>query len=361
MKKLLFVGLVLAIFIFAISTFLNFDKSDKTKIVVGVSPFQDTILPLYAQKKGFLESEKYEFEFRVIGWTEVLEGLSNQTGTGLDVGVNNICSVVGAWPNNSSLVYYYPLNPFDDGFALMARNDGKIRPLDFFLESDSSRMEAVKKTGLQLKGKTIVTTSNTDMEQGVAAAVKRAKLDFNEDVTIINLPPDEGLLAFLAGTGDFYIGGIPQRFKAKQEGMIEILTGVDLGPAPINGLVTSRQLMEKDPDALSELINGWFDTVKYIDANLESSALEIVTLVNSNTAGELKPEDFYTAWNELESFMKAPDQVSNEILSPSGKNYWLARWNDCNDYFVDIAKTSPTRVEASKAAYVTQAHELLIE
>ena len=69
------------------------------------------------------------------------------------------------------------------------------------------------------------------MEQGVAAAATRGGLDFKRDVKVIYLEPDQGLAAFLNGTGDAYIGGIPQRTRAGKEGMVEMLTGIDLGPA----------------------------------------------------------------------------------------------------------------------------------
>ena len=336
------------------------ERDPRPTVVVGVSAFQDTILPLYSKRKGFLSGQNYDFEFQVVGWTEVLEGLSNQTNSGLDVGVNNICSIVGAWPGNNDLVYYYPLNPFDDGFALMTRPENGIEALDHFLELGLSRKDAIVQTAAQLRGRTIVTTSNTDMEQGVAAAARTAGLNFDEDLEIVNLPPDEGLIAFLQGTGDFYIGGIPQRFKAKQDGMIEVLTGVDLGPAPINGLVTTRSFASANPDALQELIEAWFETITYIDENLDEASEEIISLVNANTAGQLTADDFKFTWNELESFMASPAQVEAEILAPSGRNFWVARWNDCNTYFTDIANTADDTVPIGKASLVEDVHQSVV-
>ena len=71
---------------------------------------------------------------------------------------------------------------------------------------------------------------------------------------IINLNPDEGLASFLTGQGDAFIGGIPQRTRASKEGMIEMLTGADLGPAPINGMVTTKKYAQENPDILLKLL-----------------------------------------------------------------------------------------------------------
>ena len=229
-------------------------KDESETIRFGVSPFQDTFLPILGLEKGWYAEEGLKVEFKVLGWTEIQEALSSISGNRIDIGINNISSVIATHHNNPDLVYLYGFNTFDNGFALMIRPEGNIKPLSYFLEQGLSREEAIKMTAKQLLNKTVITTSNTDMEQGVAAAANRGNLDFTKDIKIINLNPDEGLAAFLTGSGDAYIGGIPQRTRAGKEGMIEMLTGVDLGPAPINGIVTTKQYYEKNKEKLLKIL-----------------------------------------------------------------------------------------------------------
>ena len=208
-----------------------------TKVVFGVSPFQDTLVPTVGREKGWYREEGLDVDFKILEWTAVMEALS---GGHLDVGINNISSVVGTHARNPELIYWYGLNPFDNGFALMIRPNKKLKTLGEMMTSIPDKDAAVKATAAQLKGRTVVTTGRTDMEQGVAAAARRGGLDFRKDVKIIDLNPDEGLAAFLRGEGDAYIGGIPQRTRAAKEGMLEMLTGADIGPPPINGFVTTK-------------------------------------------------------------------------------------------------------------------------
>src|ERR1044071_7188909 len=197
----------------------------------GISPFQDTLVPIVGREKGWYREEGLDVEFTVLDWNEVLDSISSGK---IDVAINNISSVISVHERNPQIIYWYGFNPFDNGFALMIRPDGKLKTLQQFEIEVGDHERAVQMTAAQLKGKTVVTTGNTDMEQGVAAAARRGGLDFKKDMRIIDLNPDEGLAAFLRGEGDAYIGGIPQRTRAGKEGMVEMLTGADLGPPPIN-------------------------------------------------------------------------------------------------------------------------------
>lgn len=331
-------------------------QSKNARVTIGVSAFQDTILPLYAKQKGFFEEEGIDANVVLLGWTEVLEALSSKASTRIDIGINNECSVIGAWNNNKDLRYFYPVNPFDNGFALMGRKGGPLRPLSAFSNEASPSSSAKDAFAAQFKGRTIVTTSGTDMEQGVAAIARRANLRLGTDVRIIDLPPDEGLIAFLSGSGDAYIGGIPQRFKAAQSGAVELITGTNIGPAPINGFVTTNSYAASNPEMMKKVVRVWFRTVKYVNENFDRAAPEIIDLVNKNSAGKLTVEDFRRTWNGLETFEPSVESVESNIISPTGRNYWKARWDDCNTYFFDLKRSIPAKVTTDQGALVDEVH-----
>jgi len=258
--------LFLLVMTFAAFFFTACDNKSKSaaparKIVFGISPFPDTHMPVLGKIKGWYEAEGLDVEFRILGWTEVQEALSSSAANRIDLGINNISSVVATHAKNPSLIYYYGFNTFDSGFALMTRPDGKIKPLQYFLDRGESRADAIRHCAEQLKGKTVVTTSNTDMEQGVAACARKGGLSFEQDVKIIDLNPDDGMTAFISGSGDAYIGGIPHRMKLAEQGMVTVITGVDLGPAPINGIVTTKEFAAANPEALSKILKVWFKIV----------------------------------------------------------------------------------------------------
>ena len=44
---------------------------------LGLSPFQDTILPALGVAKGWYKDEGVDVEIRVLGWTEIQEALTS--------------------------------------------------------------------------------------------------------------------------------------------------------------------------------------------------------------------------------------------------------------------------------------------
>src|SRR5215213_7774489 len=124
-------------------------QTTSAKVRFGVSPFQDTLLPIVGGEKGWYREEGLDVEFSVLGWTEVMEALSAGS---VDVAVNNISSVVATHQQNPNIVYYYGLNPFDNGFALMIRPDGKLKTFQQMSQQYTDRETAIKMTAAQLKG-----------------------------------------------------------------------------------------------------------------------------------------------------------------------------------------------------------------
>lgn len=351
--------LVVMFTLFSSCEFKNTSKENNRQIIFGVSPFPDTQMPILGKLKGWYAEEGLDVKFKILGWTEIQEALSSNSSTRIDIGINNISSIIATNNKNPDLIYYYGFNTFDNGFALMIRPDKSLKPLKFFMEKYNSPEIAIEQCCNQLKGKTVITTSNTDMEQGVAACARKGKLNFLSDLKIIDLHPDEGLAAFLQGSGDAYIGGIPQRIKADQEGMIEMITGSNLGPAPINGIVTTKKFANENAEALSKILKVWFKIVKYTNSHIDEVADIMVTELNKNTAASITTEQFKIFWNNYEHYPDSPSSIEREILSPTGKNYWKYRWDDCNHYFYKIKKSISKPVDENDAFYMISAHDRL--
>ncbi|MCD6031029.1 MAG: aliphatic sulfonates family transporter, periplasmic ligand-binding protein [Thermomicrobiales bacterium] len=328
-----------------------------TPVRYAVSPFQDTLLPIIGQEMGWYEEEGLDVEFVILGWTEVQEALAAGQA---DVAINNISSVIATHEQWPEFVYYYGFNIFTNGAALMARPE--FTSVEEFEAEGMSHEEAVGAALEQLKGQTVITASNTDMEQAVVGAAYRNGIDFESDFDIIDLNPDEGLAAFLAGQGDFYLGGIPQRTRATEEGMKAIVVGPDLAPPPINGMVTTRAYADANPEVLLKLLHVWFRIVNYVEENTAEGAEIILTTLNEQTGANMTVEGFETFWQNYEHYPLSPEEIQRDILDPSGYAYWQKRWDDCNWYFHEVRKTidepvAPEGVflmEATQQAYLDQ-------
>ena len=362
-KKVLIVSMLILAVFFVVVYIYNSTKVEnkKSSIVFGISPFPDTYMPYLGKIKGWYAEEGLDVNFRILGWTEIQESLASGASNRIDMGINNISAIVATYNKNPDFIYFYGFNTFDDGFALMIRPNSDLKPLTYFLDDGMSHEDAVNRTGMQLKGKTVITTANTDMEQGVSAIAKKGGLDFLKDIKIINLNSDDGLTAFLAGEGDAYIGGIPQRNKAKQQGMIEMITGTDLGPAPINGIVSTKKFYETNKEDLLKILRVWFKIVEYTNENIDEVASLMVAELNKHTGTKIPPEEFKEYWNNYEHYPATPLEIEREILDPSGKNYWKARWDDCNEYFYSIKKVIPYKVNPEDAFYMEKVHKAFLE
>lgn len=314
---------------------------DRHVIRLALAPYQDSLVPTLAQVKGWYKEEGLDVDIKMMAMTEMQEAIA---AGAIDVAWNNIGSVISTHAKNPQCVYAYGFNIFDQGYALMIRPNGSLKPLSDFLPKFKNRADALAACAKQLKGHTIVTTSHTDMEQAVCTVVRRAKLDFAKDVTISDFNPDEGLAAFLSGTGDAYLGGIPQRTRLLKEGMIEMFTGSDFGSPEINGYITTEEYACDHLDDLLKLLHVWFRCANYVNNHMNESAAIIIAKLNAQSGAQFTIADFKKFWNHIEHYPPNPAAIQKVILDKNGSAYWLNRWQDCNTYFVDITKTIPAKV-----------------
>jgi NitT/TauT family transport system substrate-binding protein len=328
-----------------------------TKVRLSVAPFQDTLLPIIGKEKGWFEQEGLDVEVNLLPWYSVQESLASGS---IDVGISNISSVIGAHHNFPENIYYYGFNTFDNGFAIMTRPNSGLKAVAQLEKESGNHQEAVKAAIRQLKGKTFITTSKTDMEQVVAYAVRSVGMDFHRDIKVVDMEPDEGLAAFLSGTGDAYVGGIPQRTRALKEGYIELVSGVDLGPSEINGLATTRKFAEGHEEEMLKLIKVMFRIIQHVNSNMDDGGQIIINELNKNTAAKFTMDDFKKFWNNFEHYTATPKDVEEKILNQQSPTYWKSRWDDTNYYFYDMVKSIPKPVDPTEAFWMERAHHAYV-
>ena len=158
-------------------------QDEMVSVRYGVSPFQDTLLPVLGQEFGWYAEEGLDVEFVILGWTEVQEALAAGE---VDVAINNISSVIATY-DAFQFAYVYGFNIFDAGAALMAKPE--FKSVEEFEDEGMERADAVIAALQQMQGRTVVTTGNTDMGQAVVGSAARVGLDPDMDITIIDPEP----------------------------------------------------------------------------------------------------------------------------------------------------------------------------
>lgn len=314
-----------------------------THITVGISPFQDTYLPIIGQDEGWFEEAGLDVELTSLAWNAAMPALISGAA---DIVVNNTTGVVSVANADPEVVYAYGWNPFTEGSALMIRPDGDIAPIDEVEETVGDRAEARTEVIKSLAGKTIVTTLSTDMGAQINNALASVGMD-ESDVTFVDMDPDAGLAAFLSGTGDAYLGGVPQRGRALEEGMVIGLSGPDLAAPPINGAVTTRTFVEENEDALLAFIDVMHRIIRYCDAETDACGQTITDRLNAETAAGLTVEGFKEYWQNIELYAPNAAAAQEMILAEDGVAYWQTTWDNDNAYLAGTGDI-PAEVPAAE-------------
>jgi NitT/TauT family transport system substrate-binding protein len=314
-----------------------------TTIRLGISPFQDTLLPLIAETKGWFKDAGLDVQLTTLGWDAIVPAVASGQ---VDVAINNTTGVVSVANRAPDMIYWYGWNPFTQGSALMGRPSAGLKTLADFEASGMSHQDARTAAFKQLKGRTLITTLATDMGNSLVAGLEFAGLT-QSDVKIIDLNPDQGLAAFLSGTGDAYLGGIPQRTRLTKEGYLVVASGPDLAPPPINGFVTTKTFVQAHPDAMLSLLNVIFRTVRYCNANTDDCGKIITDSLNSTTGSTMTPADYKAFWQTFELYDGNAAEVQRDILSPDGVAYWKKTWDQDNKSLFTQQKAIPAAVDYS--------------
>lgn len=318
-------------------------ENELTPVNIGISPFQDTYLPIIGQDMGWFEEAGLDVELTSLAWNAAMPALISGD---VDIAVNNTTSVVSVANADPEVVYAYGWNPFTEGSALMIRPDSDLESIDELEESLGDRDEARTAMIESLGGKTIVTTLSTDMGKQINDALASVGMD-ETDVTFVDMDPDTGLAAFLSGTGDAYLGGVPQRAKALDEGMVIGLSGPDLAAPPINGAVTTRSFVEENEAALLSFIDVMHRIIRYCDAETDACGKTITDRLNEETAAGLTIDGFKEYWQNIELYAPNAQAANDMILAEDGVAYWKTTWDSDNAYLAGT-EAIPAEVPAAE-------------
>src|SRR5260370_12645624 len=128
---------------------------DLTKMTIGLSPFQDTLLPIIGKEKGWFEKEGLNVEFKTLAWNAIIPAVASSA---IDVAVYNTTGVVSVFDKQPDILFWYPWNIFAKGAALMGRPNIGLKTVEEFEKEGMAHAEAVKATIQQLQSKLVITT-----------------------------------------------------------------------------------------------------------------------------------------------------------------------------------------------------------
>ena len=300
------------------------------QIRVGLTPFQDMLSIQVGSDQGFYKLAGVDLKISNISFESAIEALAAG-----EVDITGTCdaNMFAAWdkyPKQRMVNVFYAF----EGSALMVRANAGMKSYAQNFSALGDRDKALKATIVPLKDKTVLSTRGTDMEMGVVAALLDGGLNMS-NVKFLDMNPDDGLAAFLSGTGDAYLGGLPQRFRLVKEGYETLMNAHEMGPQAVIqcGFVSSDDYYKNHLDALLKFTRGTYLTQQYVISNQNIAFGKIASLLNSVTGAKMTIEDLKNLWNKIEFFPTTGAEAYWLVVAPTGENYWRTRFEFVKDYY----------------------------
>ncbi len=301
-----------------------------TKVTFGLMPYYDYAPWALANEKGFFKDEGIDFEatmFPVEG--NVAPALINGS---IQIGAFSDTPSITLAAQFSDLQMISFHNVFK-GFAIMGKKDSGFKTYQQFVAEGKDPKQAAIEVANEMKGKSIVTTSGATFYMVVEQALKNAGLSTN-DIKIVDMEPDAGVSAFISGTGDFYLGGLPQREKLQEKGYPAIISGEEIGSGAVilAGLASTKKFVDANPELIQKVEQVWFKTMQYMKENPDESYKFIADWSNKQSGGTNKPEQIKQFLQDYLIFADSKEQAQTLFYDPKSPTYWKDRYESLVDY-----------------------------
>lgn len=233
-------------------------SAESEPVNVHIPSFDISVIPLYvAQGKGYFREEGLEPSMILASPNVGMNGLLS----------SNFHFSASAGSASTAIARNIPLkivliNSFKPTFWVYARENIK--------------------SPLQLKGKKLAVSSLGSLSHTLAKlALKKAGLDPDRDVVMIAAGTAETRLAALkSGAVDGAVLNAPGKFKAKKEGLNEVLFIGEKVDSLSGGVVTTNSLIQTRPETVQRFVTGAVKGLKYFLANRPGSILVMTKTMN---------------------------------------------------------------------------------
>lgn len=352
-------GILFIIAILVVGGVIYAFNSDAPTITIkyGISPYQDTAIPVLAQSLGLFEREDLDVELVNIAWNDIVPALAS-AGETVDVAIGAMNELVPRAENinvkgGGDVIFYAPFYVFK-GIGFMVRKDGNISPLaDFLQRYPGDRNRAIKEAMLQIKGKRIGLPQGTAEEQMFYSALKTAGMT-TEDVDLRYIKIADALPAFLSGSLDVISVGVTQRTEAARYGHELFMDGEQFGFVNIDGLMTTEHFAKAHPEELQKIVDIWFETVNALMRDTDTNAGPIIKYLDHTASTRYSLEEYKNAI-ALQEFPRSRQEAASLINNPSGKYYWQRIWDIMDEYL------QATKQVSGRAPYTYYWGELALQ
>jgi SOS-response transcriptional repressor LexA len=351
--------------------------SASPEIIIGIAPFQDAILPQVGEEFGWYEEEGINVKCVPTAWHDWGEffelGARSGKTTVLFSNIFSFLSNFQDWSaNGTELVFFYGVNLFNEGFALLSRSN-ELLSYEKLSSTGISADEVVLEVLKQLEGESILTIGDSDWAAQMYSLAKTLGVGFGiipsigdrldilssrskkaPQIILKDVGRRTGVLmnheAIHASPSKFFIGSLPQRIKLEEKGWTTLLKPENIpGPYPVNGFITTKNALQNQriKESLLKFLRVWFRIARTVnkekDPENPSTTAKIAAkvfreqarLFKTQKPTTLNDKEIVRAWSK-EKFADTPLAVEEIILSS-----WEADWDRAAEYLTKLHPEFP--------------------
>jgi len=325
-SKLWLIAAILLIIAFVLS---GCAQKKEVSIRFGNMPYLDYGPWIVAEKMGYLKEQGITLTTTMFEVEQPL--IEAMLGGSIDAAAGADSAMVLLAPKAKDALQMVSVHSLFTGYSIMAR-PGQVKTYDDFVKDGKTAKEALAASCAQLKGKTIILPGGASFYPVLDTCLGYASLTQN-DLKIIDMDPVEGAAAFLQGTGDFYSDGLPQRFRLEKEGMVNMVTGVQLGGGAMDtaGLYVTKAFYANNKEAVYGLMKAWYKAVAYIKSDPDKAIPIMIDWINAASGAGMTVDDGKRFLKDLVLY-PTYDEVKAWFFTSGSAYYWPDRLNFVKTY-----------------------------
>lgn len=295
----------------------------------GNLPYLDYGPWIVAEKMGYLTEQGITLQTTMF---EVEQPeIEAMLGGSIDAAAGADSPLILLAPKAKDTVQMVSVHSLFTGYSIMSR-PGQAKSYDDFIKEGKSSKDALAAACAQMQGKTIILPGGASFYPVLDTCLNYAGLK-QSDMKIIDMDPVEGAAAFLQGTGDFYSDGLPQRFRLEKEGMVNMVTGVQLGGGAMDtaGLYVTKAFYQANPQAVYGLLKAWYKAVAYIKSDPDKAIPIMIDWINAQSGAGMTVDDGKRFLKDLVLF-PTYDEVKQWFFTEGSAYYWPTRLEFVKNY-----------------------------
>lgn len=304
-------------------------STELTKVSVGLTPYPMYTVFSVAKELGI--DQKFGLDLDLKTFTGTAQGAQALTRGDVQISAACIAEHLAAVSGSPTLTNFAPLGNFK-GFFFVGRED-EWTPWDDLVEECGGDIEKAKEQRLlEFEGKIFCVIPQRHAL--ILDAISQVGLT-EDDVTFMDFGDDaKAASAILSGTGDLYIGSLPQqRSLVAQGGYVDVGGSDILGPAGLwfDSMMTTDAFMTENRETALRLYAVMFASIAAFDSDPDAYS-EIAARLYTETSGvETPTEEWKTFMTEFDDLVSL-DEAKEGFYNPDNRLYWA----NAVDYNIEL-------------------------